>query len=320
MELAFHQATPGVPAQHQILQQLKHTDGCFFECGTLAGMKSLACLASCCFLAIASYAQETTALPIIVAGATQSSIPVRVSDFKVEVNNEPVSVASLTSLSGKPLQYVLINDQRLHNQWPGGRDQQAHVAKELLKQVVSSGSDIGTLVNYSDAVFLDVQDERDPKKLSSQIRATGIGPARLYEAVVAGTKWLAKQPTTRDGRKVTFLVCDGSDTGSHVGLADAIKALQEASFPIFVVAPSDSEKKKQGQDMRELAEQSGGRAYFLGPSTRYLTFDDLKRDLADSFLLALNPPFHNKGFLPLRITGVAHPQLSISSSTRVFVP
>jgi hypothetical protein len=128
---------------------------------------------------LASYAQETTALPIIVAGATQSSIPVRVSNFKVEVNNEPVAVASLTSLSCKPLQYVLINDQRLHNEWHGGADQQAHVAKELLKQVVSSGSDIGTLVNYSDEVFLDVQDERDPNKLSSQIRATGIGPARL---------------------------------------------------------------------------------------------------------------------------------------------
>jgi hypothetical protein len=244
---------------------------------------------------------------------------VRVSDFKVEVNNEAVAVESLTSLSGKPLQFVLINDQRLHNQWPGGRDQQAYVAKELLKQVVTSGSDIGTLVNYSDAVFLDVQNEKDPKKLSSQIRATGIGPARLYEAVVAGAKWLAKQPTTRDGRKVIFLVCDGSDTGSHVGLADAIRALQEAPFPIFVVAPSDSEKKKQGQGMRDLAEQSGGRAYFV-ENTRHLTFDNLKRDLADSFLLALSPPFHNKGFLPLRITGVAHPQFSISSSTHVFLP
>jgi len=209
-------------------------------------MKSLAYLASCCFLAVASDAQETTALPIIVAGATQSSIPVGALNLKVEVNDKPVVVASLTSLSGKPLQYVLINDQRLHNQWPGGRDQQANVAKELLKYVVSSGSDIGTLVNYSDEVFLDVQDERDPKKLSSQIRATGIGPARLYEAVVVATKWLAKQPTARDGRKVIFLVCDGSDTGSHVGLADAIKALQEASFPIFVVAPSNSEKKETG--------------------------------------------------------------------------
>ena len=283
-------------------------------------MKSLACLALCCFLTIASYAQETIALPIIVSGATQSSVPVRVSDFKAEVNAEPVVVASLTSLSGKPLQYVLINDQRLHNQWPDGRDQQEHVAKELLKQVVSSGSDIGTLVNYSDDVFLDVQNERDPKKLSWQIHATGIGPARLYEAVVASTKWLAKQPITHDGRKVIFLICDGSDTGSHVGLADAIKALQEASFPIFVVAPSENEKKKQGQSMRDLAEQSGGRAYFLGPSTRHLTFDDLKHDLADSFLLALSPPFHNKGFLPIRITGVAHPQFSISSSTHVLVP
>lgn len=271
-------------------------------------------------MAIALYSQEKTALPIIVAGATQSSIPVRASDFKVEVNNEPVPVASLTSLSGKPLQYVLIHDQRLHDQWPGGSYQQEQVAKELLRQVISSDSDTGTLVSYSDEVFLDVKDETNPKKLSSQIHTTGIGPAQLYEAVVNGAGLLAKRPTLPNARKVIFLVCDGSDTGSHVGLADAIKSLQEASLPIFVVAPSEREKKKQGQDMRQLAEQSGGRAYFLAPGTKYLTFDDLKRDLADSFLLALNPPIQNKGFLPLRVTGVAHPQLSISSSTRVFVP
>jgi hypothetical protein len=151
-------------------------------------MKSLARLAPICFLAIASYAQQATTLPIIVEGASQSSLPLQVSDLKVDVNHESVPVASLTSLSDKHLQYVLINDARVHVDWPGGTDQQEHVAKELLKQVISPGSDIGTLVNFGDEVFLDVQNEKDPKKLSSRISATTTGPTRLNPVRGARTR------------------------------------------------------------------------------------------------------------------------------------
>jgi len=282
-------------------------------------MKPTAGLVPCCILAVASYAQQTIALPIIVGGATQSSTSVQVSEFRAEVNHDPVSIVSVTSLSDQHLQYILINDQRLASQWPGGTGQQVHVAKELLKQVISPGSDIGTLVNYGDAVFLDVQNEKDPEKLSRQLSPSATGPTRLYDAVMAGTSWLAKQPASRDERKVAFLVCDGKDSGSHVGLSDAIKALQKASFPIFVFAPSDVETRKEGQHLRELAEQSGGRAYFLPPNTRHLTFDSLKRDLADSFLLSLSPPA-GRGLLPLSITEITHPKLSIHASSQIFVP
>lgn len=289
-------------------------------------MKSLARLAPCVFLfVVASYAQERAAVPIIVSGASQSSIPVQLSDFKVEVNHEPVSIASVIPLSGKHLRYVLVTDERIFNDWPGGRDQQINVAKEFLKQVISPSADVGTLVGYGDFVALGPQNERDPKKLSSKIQTSQSGPTRLYDAVTAAAQWLAKQPADPDERKVIFLVCDGKETGSHVALADALKALQKAFLPIFVFAPSEVEKRKQGQSLRELAEQSGGRTYFLPsnrrlPSnTRHLTFDGVKRDFADSFLLRLNPP-SQKGLLLLRVTETRHPELSIVASSQVFVP
>jgi Mg-chelatase subunit ChlD len=102
---------------------------------------------------------------------------------------------------------------------------------------------------------------------------------------VAAANWLTKQPNSPEERRVAFLVCDGKETGSHVGLADAVKALQRASSPIFIFTPSDVEKRKQGQYLRQLAEESGGQVYFLPPNTKHVTFDGLKRDLADRFLL-----------------------------------
>jgi hypothetical protein len=225
----------------------------------------------------------------------------------------------VTPLSGKHLRYVLVHDARVHNNWPGGTDQQKHVSTEFLKQVVSPGVDTGTLVSYGELVLLGPKNERDPRKLASELRTDRANPARLYDAITAGAISLANEQSGSDERKVLFLVCDGKETGSRVGLADALNVIHKASLPIFVFAPSDVEKRKEGRALRELAEESGGRAYFLPPDTKRLTFEDTKRDLADSFLLMLNLP-SPKGLPPLSVTEVGHPQLSIVAPSQVFVP
>ncbi|HMK22398.1 MAG TPA: hypothetical protein VK466_08680 [Terriglobales bacterium] len=253
-------------------------------------------------------------MPIVVAGPSQSAVPVRVSDFTAEVNHQPVTIASVTSLSGRHLQYELIYDARLHTDW----DDELHVAKELLKLVITPGFDTGTLVSYGELVLLGSQNGRDPRKLASEVGADRISPARLYDAIADGTSWLVQQQSGSDERKVVFLVCDGKDTGSQVDLAAAVRALQKVSIPLFALAPSYLEKRKEGQYMRELSEQSGGRVYFL-PRSAKLTLDDLKRDLKNSILLTLNLP-SEKGLLPLKITNAAHPESPILSPAYVFVP
>jgi hypothetical protein len=277
-------------------------------------MKSLAWLALFCLIAVSSYAQQTAAVPIIVASSSLSPPPV--SDFTVEVNHQPVTVASVTPLSGKHLQYDLIYDARLHTNW----GDELHAAKQLLKQVITPDSDRGTLVGYGELVLLGrgPQNVRDPRKLSSEVVSDRISPARLYDAVAAGASWLEQQQSGSDERKVVFLVCGGKDTGSEVDLASALRVLQKASIPLFALVPSHLEKRKEGQYMRELSEQSGGRVYFLPPNAKF-TLDDLKRDLADSFLLTLNLP-SQKGLLPLKITNVAHPESPILSPSYVFEP
>jgi von Willebrand factor type A domain len=279
-------------------------------------MKFLAWFHSCCLLVPACYAQDISA-PIIVAGASQSSVAIQGSDLRVEVNQQPIAGVSLTPLSNKHLKYAVIYDEELHPDWFGGHDQQEHVAKEFLKQVISPGSDVGTYFGFGSDVILGPENEKDPRKVSSEIRATQISPTRLYDAIVAAALRFAKQPNVSNGRKVIFLFSDGRDTGSQATLADAIAALQRASLPLFAFASSDVEKRKQGQQLRELAHQSGGRVYFL--AYRYLTFDDVKRDLADGFLLTLSPS-PQKGLASLNITEKEHPEVSIVSPTHIFVP
>jgi hypothetical protein len=280
-------------------------------------MKCLSPLIVGCLIAV-SYGQQTASVPIIVAAAEPSSPSLQASDLKVEVNHQPTTVVSLTSIAGEHLQYVLINDRRVRTQWPGGTEQQVNVAAKFLKQVIVAGADIGTLVNSGDHVLLDVQNEKDPAKLASKLDRTGLF-APLYDAIVASTQVLMKQPTSPDHRKVIFLFCDGTDNKSQVDLDYAIRALQKASVPIFIFAPSQVERGKKGEQLRQIADQAGGRTYFLPPDTRHLAFDDLKRDLAQSFQLTVSIP-SSKGMLPLMITDVGNPKASIVAASQILGP
>jgi len=258
-------------------------------------------------------------VPIIVGTAEPSSPSLQASDLKVEVNHQPATVASLTSLAGEHLQYVLINEKRGRSLWPGGTEQQVSVAAKFLKQVISPGSDIGTLVNPESRFFVDVRNETNPGKLSSELNYGGSGAPALYDAIVASTRIFMKLPASPDHRKVIFLFCDGQERGSHANFDDVIRTLQKASIPIFIVAPSDVEKRKQGELLRQIADRAGGRAYFLPPSRRHLTFDDVKRDLAQSFLLTVSIPSF-KGMLPLIVTDVVNPKASIVVPSQILGP
>lgn len=127
-------------------------------------MKWLSPVILCC-LTVSSYSQQTTSVPIIVGAGDRSSISIKASDLKVEVNHQPVVVTSITPLAGEHLQYVLLNDQSGRTRWPGGIKQQADLADQFLKQVVVTGSDLGSLVNFGDSVYIDVQNEKDPRNL-----------------------------------------------------------------------------------------------------------------------------------------------------------
>jgi len=281
-------------------------------------MRCLSPVILCCLTAVL-HGQQTISVPIIVAGGDHASISVKDADLKAEVNHQPVAIASVTPLAGKHLQYVLLNDQSGSTRWPDGIKQQTEVADQLLKQVVAAGSDIGSLVNFGDDVFIDVQNEKDPLKLAGKLERTGRGGTKLYDAVVSAGKWLAKQPVNPDHRKVMFLFCDGEDNTSKSRLSEAIDTLQRATIPIFIIAPSSVETKKQGEKLRQLSRETGGRVYFLPRDTKQVEFALLKQDLSQSFLLKMSIP-SGEGTLPLVITNPANPQDQISAPSQIVAP
>lgn len=179
-----------------------------------------------------------------------------------------------------PLQYVVLNDASRLTQWPNGTEQQVNIAIQFLRQVVTPGSDVGSLANFSDdrEVSLDVVNSTNPDDLATKLVSRGRGGTAVYEIIVSSVRWLSKQESS-DRRKAVFVFSDGEDNASQISLKDAIKALQTMHIPVFVIAPSVVEHKRPGKNMKHLAVAAGGQVYFVDDSNGF-DFALLKRDLA----------------------------------------
>jgi len=103
-----------------------------------------------------------------------------------------------------PLQYVLLNDTSGRTLWPGGIEQQVSMASQFLRQVVTPGSDLGSVVNFSEEFWLEVENSTDPDELVAKLIHQGRHATKLYEAVVEAPRWLSKQESS-DKRKIIFV-------------------------------------------------------------------------------------------------------------------
>ncbi|HKV82064.1 MAG TPA: vWA domain-containing protein [Candidatus Sulfotelmatobacter sp.] len=175
------------------------------------------------------------------------------------------------------LQYALLNDTSGKTLWPKGTEQQVALASQFLDQVVRPGTDIGSLVNFGENFFLDVQNSAKPADIKAKLIREGQGATRAYDAVVAAANWLDKHQFP-DSRKAIFLFSDGDDNASQWPLQKTIASIQALHIPVFVIAPAAVEHKKQGKDMVKLASATGGHVYFVPKADTY-EFTALKHDL-----------------------------------------
>jgi hypothetical protein len=175
------------------------------------------------------------------------------------------------------LHYALLNDISGKTLWPKGTEQQVKLESQFLDQVVRPGTDIGSLVNFSEDSYLDVQNSTNPADIKAKLIHEGRGGTRTFDAVVAAANWLEKNPIP-NSRNVIFLFSDGDDNGSQWPLQKAITSVQAVRVPVFVIAPATVEHKRQGRDLVKLASETEGHLYFVPKADTY-DFATLKHDL-----------------------------------------
>ncbi len=133
---------------------------------------------------------------------------------------------------------------------------------------LSNPKDEAFLVDFSSEAFIDQDFTSDIAKLQSGLSyIKSSGGTALYDAVTASADYLAKN--AKHPKQVLLIITDGEDNASSATLEQAIRSVQGLDGPqvyciglLFGEDVTRSEAKHSAQVLRELAEQTGGEAYF----------------------------------------------------------
>ncbi len=148
-------------------------------------------------------------------------------------------------------------------------DKRAAVDASSLDLVrLSNPADEAFLVDFSSEAYIDQDFTNSIEKLQqglSYIKSSG-GTA-LYDAVIASADYLAKN--AKRPKQVLLIITDGDDNASSATLESAIRRVQDLDGPaiyciglLFGEDVSRSDARHSKEVLTELAEQTGGQAYF----------------------------------------------------------
>ncbi|HEV2964737.1 MAG TPA: VWA domain-containing protein [Candidatus Angelobacter sp.] len=182
------------------------------------------------------------------------------------------------------------------------------IAADFLRQVITE-KDLAFVISFDISVDL-LQDLTSDTRLlragldrarinvgggSGGIPGGGQGPipishpkgTLLFDAVyVASNEVMSKQV----GRKALIFLTDGEDEGSRLKLKDSIEAAQKADTICYVLLLSDPQYRSNPGDMRELAEQTGGRLITVNrPDKMGEAFNQISNELRSQYYIGYAP-------------------------------
>ncbi|HMD16039.1 MAG TPA: VWA domain-containing protein [Terriglobales bacterium] len=218
------------------------------------------------------------------------------SDIEIKADGKPVPVQEV--VGGAPLHYCLLFDSS-----GSQRDRfklQQDEATELLSKVVKAGSDHGMLVDFSDNYYLDGEGTK-PQTFANRIavqRPEGRGTA-LYDAVVASANHMSESSPDR-GPRVMFIFSHGEDNESAMTLDRAVQFVMKAGIRLYVIGqlptkdPAYLMPVKAAKTLRQLAERTGGKAYFREQKDVGKAVADIADELTNLFAVTFTLPGQEK--------------------------
>jgi VWFA-related protein len=180
------------------------------------------------------------------------------NDFVVLEDGKPQKITSFRS-EDIPVALGIVIDNS-----GSMRDKRPAVNAAALNLVRSSNpQDQVFIVNFNEEYFLDQDYTGSIPKLKDALeRIESRGGTALYDAVVASSDHLKKSGALE--KKVLLVVTDGEDNASTESLEQALRRLEEQNGPtVYTIGLlSEEHSKKSRRALREMAEDTGGVAFF----------------------------------------------------------
>ena len=243
-------------------------------------------------------------LPVTVTDKKELVSGLKRGDFAVFEDGVQQEVTFFTSDATNPPVYVGV----LMDTSPstaGKLQFSREAAKNFIFTVTRLRKDKAAFMTFDHQVVLqqDFTDKLDLlDRAVDKVKKTGSQTA-MYDAV-----WQFADEKLRGvaGRRVIVVITDGEDTFSRAVLRDAIDIAQRTETTIFAISTkagflgsvpgveAGTIKDKGDKDLTQLAEQTGGQAFFSGDMTELeRSFTRISKELQGQYIITYRPANQN---------------------------
>jgi Ca-activated chloride channel family protein len=147
-----------------------------------------------------------------------------------------------------------------------------------------------SLIGFNDRAWLALDKTRDGEQLLRQFSSVKPqGNTALFDAVALGLTHLER---AAHQRRVLLVVSDGEDNRSRVSLGQVKRMAQESAALVYAIGITDFFQRRSGGglSLSELAEQTGGKAYFPGNGEALSeAFEKIALELRQQYSLGYTP-------------------------------
>ena len=225
---------------------------------------------------------QVTAVVTTAGGRFVSGL--KAADFRVYEDDKPQKLSNVES-ENIPLELVTAVDVS-SSMTAALPDVKRHAAN-FLSQL--RPADQVTLLGFNDNIFTLARRSTDQTaRLRAIDRLAPWGGTALYDVIVHALGILGRQ----SGRRSLLVFSDGEDQSSHATVASVLQRAEASDATIYMIGQGRALKASALQQlMRQLAERSGGRAFFTDQDTRLEEiFQEIIEDLRHQYLLAYPAP------------------------------
>ena len=237
------------------------------------------------------------------------------NDFTVFEDGQPQKITSFRREDIPVAMGILIDNSG------SMRDKRQAVNAAAINFVKSSNpQDKVFIVNFNEDFFLDQDFTSSIPKLKDALeRIEARGGTALYDAVVASSDHMKKSGALE--KKVLLVVTDGEDNASRESLEQAIRRLQEENGPtVYTIGLLGEEHSKRARRaLREMAEQSGGMAFFpQGLGEVDSITQQIAHDIRNQYTIGYKPskPQSEGGFRTVKVDANAKGYKKLQVRTR----
>ncbi|PYQ10174.1 MAG: hypothetical protein DMH00_11695 [Acidobacteria bacterium] len=204
-------------------------------------------------------------------------------DFHLEEDDKPQQIVDFY-LEQKPVVLCLLLDSSGSMQ---GRMEKVHLAADKFVESLQP-DDQALVIDFDEKVFLLQDFTHDSKLLKEAIDSTyAEGGTALYDALYAAFRKLKEH----QGRKAIVILSDGEDTNSKFSFQRVLEAAKTNEVIIYSIGLGVSILDVATHSvLKQLAEETGGRAFFPGRAEELTgVYDQIAEELRSQYYLTYSP-------------------------------